>query len=129
ATIVLPEGRRVRLVELQILPRRSVSRLVSGSLWLDADTHAAVRGVFTLAAPAVLDIRAEADSRMLPIPDASVSLEYLTVEYALWEGRWWLPRLVAVEGRGEFGRFEVPLLLEQRFDDYEIYSRASPAPD
>src|SRR5690606_10799116 len=34
ATIVLPEGRRVRLVELQILPRRSVSRLVSGSLWL-----------------------------------------------------------------------------------------------
>src|SRR5690606_10810691 len=50
-TIRLADGRTIRLLELQILPRRSVPTLVNGSLWLDADTYAPARGVFTLAAP------------------------------------------------------------------------------
>ncbi len=127
-TTILVSGRRIDVVELQVLPRRSVATLVSGSFWLDAATNAAVRGVFTLAAPAVLDLSAEAEMRLLPLPDPSLTLEYLTIEYGLWEGRWWLPRVVALEGRGDFGRLSVPLLLEQRFEDYEVYAAGEPLP-
>src|SRR5437867_11238942 len=37
--ITLADGRRIRLLELQAIPRRADWRLASGALWLDADTY------------------------------------------------------------------------------------------
>jgi hypothetical protein len=45
-TIRLPGGRTIRLRELQVIPRRTGHHLVSGSLRLDAESFAPVRGAF-----------------------------------------------------------------------------------
>jgi hypothetical protein len=50
-TIRLPDSRVIRLLELRLIPRESSPHLVSGSLWLDADSRAVVRAVLRLARP------------------------------------------------------------------------------
>ncbi|MEZ4586368.1 MAG: hypothetical protein R2909_08220 [Gemmatimonadales bacterium] len=45
-TISLPTGKQIRLVELKVIPRRSEWRLITGTLWFDADTYGLVRLVF-----------------------------------------------------------------------------------
>src|SRR5579859_3007094 len=50
-TITLPTGRTVQVVELVVTPRRADFRLMSGSLWFDADSYALVRAVFRPARP------------------------------------------------------------------------------
>ena len=44
--IRLPDGRRVRLVELRIIPRRADFHLLQGSFWLEQETNAVVQAVF-----------------------------------------------------------------------------------
>jgi hypothetical protein len=119
-TIRLDAGRTIRLIELQVIPRRSVPSLVSGSFWLDADSHSAVRGVFRLAAPFRIAPRIEVGGLGIPVANWSGDLGYLTVEYGLWEGRWWLPRLVALEGSVRASSLSVPMLYEQVFEDYQV---------
>jgi hypothetical protein len=127
-TIRLADGRSIRLLELQVLPRRSEPTLLSGSLWLEAETYAAVRGVFSLAAPARMSLRPGGGFITLPLPEASFSLRYLTVEYALWQGEWWLPRLLAMEGSATVGGLEASLIFEQLYDDYEVFGSADSWP-
>src|SRR5688572_23566934 len=52
--IALPTGKRIRLMELKVAPRRYDWRLMSGSLWFDADTYGLVRAVFRPARPLAL---------------------------------------------------------------------------
>jgi hypothetical protein len=132
--IRLPDGSTVRLLELQVLPRRNDSRLVRGSYWLDAETHAPVRGVFRLARAFDLQVDRnlmDADSResLDEVPHAvrplifplRADLRFLTVEYGLWEGRWWLPRLAAVDAVAEVGTFGTfPVRFERAYSDYRV---------
>jgi hypothetical protein len=127
-TIRLPDGRTIRLLELQLLPRRSDPHLVSGSLWLEADSHAVVRAVLRLARPYdfVRDARpSDEDDDLEELPGMfrplRGDLRFLSVEYGLYEQRWWLPRLMVVEGEvqvGSLGRF--PLRAEASYEQYEV---------
>lgn len=45
----LPEGPTVRLIELEVLPRRPSPTIIRGSLWFDAHSHGLVRARFRLA--------------------------------------------------------------------------------
>jgi hypothetical protein len=123
-TIRLPGGRTVRLVELQVLPRRAQPTLLSGSFWLDADTNAPVRGVFSLAAP--YRVRPSAGFIPLPLPEGAFTIRYLSMEYGLWEGQWWLPRLITFEGSATVSGISVPLTIEEAFEDYRIYTESYP---
>src|SRR5690606_34823709 len=121
-TIRLGDGRTIELIELQVLPRFSTPNLVRGSLWLEADSFAAVRGVFSLASPLRFSLAAGRGSLALRVSGiggildlGSAELDYLTIEYGLWEDEWWLPRILALEGRVAVGRFEIPMIFEQRF--------------
>jgi hypothetical protein len=117
----LADGTRVRLIELRVLPRRTDHRLVRGSLWLEAETHAAVRGVFQLSGPMVVDAGDDFPRMLAVAQPIRADLRYLTVEYGLWEGRWWLPRLLALEATAQLGSaLTVPVLFEQRYADYEV---------
>ncbi|MQA89570.1 MAG: hypothetical protein GEU90_04980 [Gemmatimonas sp.] len=133
-SIILGDGRTIRLRELQVLPRRATYSLVSGSLWLEAESFAAVRGIFTLAAPLRFsDIVSDGEDVTIGpgrsiIDLASASLGYLTIEYGLWDSTWWLPRLVALEGRVNVGRFEVPLVYEQLYEDYRVFADPDSVP-
>jgi hypothetical protein len=125
-SIRLADGRTLRIVELHVLPRRAAPELLSGSFWLDAETHAPVRGVFSMASPARFS--PAIGFIPLPVPDAAITLRYLTVEYGLWENRWWLGRLVAYEGSFEFGPVSVPVSIEATYGDYRIYTADTPWP-
>jgi hypothetical protein len=119
--IRLPDGRSVRLRELRIQPRRSDPQLVSGSFWLEAETHAVVQAFFRLARP--YDSRRDGGGSMLG--SLRAELEFIALDYGLWELRWWLPRSVVASGSAQFGAFRVPLSFERRYDDYRIVGDTS----
>ncbi len=123
-TIRLADGREIRLIELQVLPRRARPQLLNGSFWLDASTNAPVRGVFSLAAPATLDL--DMGGGLLSFGVGSATIRYLTVEYGFWDDRWWLPRLISFEGIATLRSISVPVVLEQRYEDYTIHTATNP---
>jgi hypothetical protein len=129
--IDLPSGRPVRLVELQVTPRRSDWQLMSGSLWFDADTWGLVRAVFRPARP--YEFRRDADPDDLEdVPgfvNGTGEIRYITMEYGLYEGRWWMLRYVALDGVGSVGKWmNVPVRFERIYADYEVEGGTAPDP-
>lgn len=120
--IRLPDGREVRLLELQLTPRRSDSRLLHGTIWLEANTHAVVQMTFRLAR--AFDLERDADeAEGVPriFRPVRADFRYVTVEYGLWEMEWWLPRLVALEGYAQMGRLmRVPVRYERSYSEYRV---------
>lgn len=114
--IQLPGGRVVRLRELRIQPRRRSPRLISGSFWLDMDTHAVVQAYFRLSKGFE-----ESDGGGPPfLRPMRAEIDYVAIEYGLWELRWWLPRIVAATGVFQAGRLRMPLEYHRRYEDYSV---------
>jgi hypothetical protein len=115
--IQLPDGRVVRLVELRFEPRRSEFRLIAGSLWFDSDTYGVVRAVFRPARPFDYDLDArDEDGDDVPgiVKPLRAEIRYVTIEYGLYEYRWWLPRFVAVDAEATAGNLmRVPVRFER----------------
>ena len=133
-TLRLADGTTIRLLELQVLPRRSEPFLLSGSLWLEDRSYAVVRAVLRLARPFDYErdhTPDEDDEDDVPriLRPLRADLRYVTIEYGLWDQQWWLPRLVALEGEAEAGRLlSVPLRLERTYDAYEVVALPPDAP-
>jgi hypothetical protein len=128
-TIRLPDGSSVRLLELEVIPRRRDWNLLRGSFWLDADSHSIVRAVLRPAREFDLERDAdEEDTRDIPllvrplIMPIQADVEYITIEYGLWEMRWWMPRLIALEGFARAGPLlRMPFRYELAYSDYVVY--------
>lgn len=121
-TIRLADGSEVRLVELQVLPRRRTPELVRGTYLFDQRTHSIVQGTFRLAGDWEL-AEEEEDARVVTrwIGPVRARIDYVTVNYGLWELNWWMPQLVAMRGEAEIGGLaSVPLRFERRYGDYRI---------
>ena len=115
--IRLPTGGEVRLRELEVLPRRDEGHLVQGSFWLDEETHAVVQATFRLSDDLQLDPEGDAPALIEP----TASLEYVTLEYALWDSKWWLPRIFAARGALQLGRAAtLPVVYERTYTDFEV---------
>lgn len=122
-TIRLPDGRDITLIELIVIPRRDEFQLMTGSFWIDAGSHAVVRVVFRPARP--FDLARDGDEDddddvpgfLQPI---RAELLYITLEYGLWDLRWWLPRLMAAEGAFQMSFITMPMQYERRYSAYEI---------
>jgi hypothetical protein len=152
-TVRLPGGKAVRVYELRVEPRRAGKPLVSGSLWLDDGSYGVVRSLLRLNAPLTEQIRAEmADdgdsgkrsvtvsagtgegrrrrpSRWSVIPEVRLDVRYMNTEYALVEGRWWMPASTALEGTVSVGsRLAVPVRFERSYTEYHVEGDAPPAP-
>lgn len=141
--IRLPDGRAVSLRELRIIARRRDPQLINGSFWLDKETHAVVQAYFKLARafdadrpaeenPAMVTIQAEQDtgrtrSRSIELTDLPgfmrpirADIDFIAIDYGLWDLRWWLPRLVAARGFVQINRFRIPLAYERTYEDYTV---------
>jgi hypothetical protein len=128
----LPGGRVIHLRELIIEPRRPDWRLSLGSFWFEVETGQLVRAAYRLAVPidiwrAASQDREEGDStarrgdsevplwlRVL-LPNATATLEAVTLDYGLFGERYWLPRLQYAEGWARLGAIRVPFQIEQSF--------------
>jgi hypothetical protein len=121
-SIRLQDGRTVRLLSVEVSPRIRDAHHFEGTVWVDADSHAMVRAVVRLAEPYDFAEEEEEDEDIPGfLKPLRGELRYLTIEYGLWDLRWWLPRLIALEGEGSAGTFlRVPFHLERKYSEYEV---------
>ena len=131
--ITLQDGHVIRLLELRIIPRRDDFHLLTGSFWLEDEHAALVRAVFRPARPWDMERdlapEDEQDAKDIPgfLKPIRAEVRYITAEYALLEGKWWLPRLVAVDAVATAGTFlATPLRYERVYSDFDVVT-ASPA--
>jgi hypothetical protein len=124
----LPDGKRINIRELIVRPRAPRWNVALGSLWFDVSSARLVRAVYRLAEPmdiwAIADEEAEWENDPDDAPPKWVKgmisplkaqINAVTVEYGLHEGRFWMPRLQALEGGAQAGMFRVPFKMEQSF--------------
>ena len=122
--VVFADGRTIRLRELRVIPRRLEFRLISGSFWIDEESHAVVRALFRPARAFDFeqDIGDE-DGDDIPgfVKPIRAEVRFITIDYGLWAGRWWLPRLVAMDAVATAGSFlQMPMRYERLYADYEV---------
>jgi hemolysin secretion/activation protein ShlB/FhaC/HecB len=127
--ITLQSGKQIRLLELKVTPRRSDWKLMVGSLWFDADTYGLVRAVFRPARP--YDLRKDGDKEDLKDTpswvNARAEIKFITLEYGLYEDRWWMLRYAALEGSANMGSWlGIPLKFERVYSDYQVEGGTPP---
>ncbi len=123
--IGLPDGSEVILLELRIIPRSRSYDVVSGSLWLESERLAVVQALLRPARPVRLleDLSDEEDVEDIPefLRSVEGEIRLISVEYALWEQRWWLPRRVVLEGVVRAGRLlQVPMTAQRVYREFEV---------
>jgi hypothetical protein len=124
----LPDGREVRLVELRVTPRERDFRVVTGSFWIELEDHAVVQAVFRPARAfdleRDLESLGEESGEADEVPDilkpVQLDVRYMTMEYGLWEMRWWMPRLMAFHGVLRMGAVRAPITFEVAYSDYTV---------
>lgn len=129
ARIRLADGRTIRLIELRVTPRGRGPQQLQGSFWLDADSHAPVRASFRFARS--LDIARDFEDDDDDVPAVmrplEANLRFLTIDYALIDGRWWLPRLIALEAEASVAStMRLPVRFERAYEEYEVEAEGSP---
>ncbi|HEY8175845.1 MAG TPA: hypothetical protein VIF32_09145, partial [Gemmatimonadaceae bacterium] len=124
-TFRMPSGTTVRLRELRVRPRRPDWKTVVGSFWFDVRSGQLVRAAYRLSTP--IDvwtvIREEDPKANKNIPWAvkglaspmKAQLSAASIEYGLYEGRFWLPRLQTFEGYGQVSFVRVPFAMQHSF--------------
>jgi len=124
SVVVFPNGRTIRLRELRVIPRRLDFRLMSGSFWIDEDSHGVVRALIRPARAFDLEQDlSEGNDKDIPgfVKPIRVEVRFLTIDYGLWSGRWWLPRLIAMDAVATAGSFlQMPMRYERVYDEYEV---------
>lgn len=139
ASFQLPGGRRILVRELRVTPRHAAWNVAVGSLWFDASTGQLVRGVFRMAEPMNILAVAKQEDGEDPKKDIPIwlrpmltpmiaSVDVITVDYGLFDGRYWLPRSQTAEGKARVGAMRVPFQLGQRFEYNHVNSTMSLPP-
>ena len=123
SVLVFPDGRTIVLRELRVMPRRLDFRLMSGSLWIDEKSHGVVRALFRPARP--FDFEEDVGDEDHDIPGFAKPIRgevrYITIDYGLWDRRWWLPRLIAFDAVATAGSWlQMPLRYERVYSDYDV---------
>jgi hypothetical protein len=128
-SVVTPDGRQIRLVGVEVEPRRTGYSLTAGRLWLDAASFDVVRFTFRFVGSNIWvtpDAPTRSDSsdakRANKLISRVLSLD-VDLEYALQDRRYWMPFRQSVAGRVElpwFGTLVIPFEAVTTFDEYRI---------
>ncbi|TMG81351.1 MAG: hypothetical protein E6H78_16990, partial [Betaproteobacteria bacterium] len=124
-TFRLPDARTIVLRELRVRPRQAKWNYVVGSMWFDARSGQLVRAAYRFSVPMdVWTVVAEEDPTAqdeIPIwvkpliSPIHAQISAVAVEYGLYQGRFWLPRLRSAEGDAQVSFMHVPFKFEQSF--------------
>jgi hypothetical protein len=136
-TFRLPDGKSIRLRELKVRPREPKWNLAVGSLWFDLSGGQLVRAAYRMSVPMDIEAVAKADDstefkdvplllRPLLFP-MTAQISAIGVEYGLYQGRFWLPRVQIAEGGARVGVIRVPFKLEQKYT-YDHVNAGAPLP-
>lgn len=134
----LPGGKTIQLRELVVRPREPKWNVALGSLWFDIGSSRLVRAVFRLAEPmdiwGIADEQADSADDKPPkwvkamISPLTAKVTAVTVEYGLYEGRFWMPRVQGLEGEAQAGFMHVPFKMEQSFKYASVNGSLPPIP-
>jgi hypothetical protein len=123
--MTLPDGHRLVLRELRIAAREPKWNVSVGSFWFDQESAHLVRAVYRLSAPMDIwqvatqdDPHAMDDVPMLVKPMITpmrAEVSAVTVEYGLFNQRFWLPRSETMEASAQVSFMRTPVTMEQRF--------------
>jgi hypothetical protein len=136
-TFRLPDGKTIRLHELKVRPREPRWNLAVGSLWFDVSGGQLVRAAYRMSVPMDIEAVAKADDstefkdvpmviRPLLFP-MTAQISAIGVEYGLFQGRFWLPRVPVAEGSVRVGVMRSPFKLEQKYT-YDNVNAGAPLP-
>jgi Haemolysin secretion/activation protein ShlB/FhaC/HecB len=136
-TVALPGGRQIQLRELRVTPREARWNTVSASLWFELEGAHLVRAALRFSDRMDIWAVAQADdsTAMDDVPMVAkalitpmeADLTAMTIEYGLYEGRFWLPRTQAAEFRARVSFMRLPMTVEQRFR-YDAVNGTDPIP-
>jgi hypothetical protein len=134
----LPNGTVVQLRELRFRARQPKWNLVVGSMWLDTRTGQVVRAAYRLSVPLdAWEVAKEDDPHstddvpkwvMPMISPIKIEISSIGVEYGLYEGRFWLPRLRVAEASAQVSFMHVPVKFEESFKYASVNARDSLPP-
>ncbi|MEP6491959.1 MAG: ShlB/FhaC/HecB family hemolysin secretion/activation protein [bacterium] len=134
----LPNGNVVQIREVKFRPREPKWNLVVGSLWFDTKSGQMVRAAYRLSIP--MDIWAvakEEDPKSMDdvpiwvkpmITPMKAEVTAIAVEYGLYEGRFWLPRLRLAEGNAQVSFMHVPFKMEESYKYASVNAKDSLPP-
>lgn len=124
-TIRIGDGRTIHLRELEVTPREPKWNLMVGSMWFDGESGQLVRAAYRFAVPMEIDkfvleedpgafddVPAWVKPMMFPMRG---TITAVTIEYALYGGRFWLPKSRSAEAIGEASFMRVPATFQQSF--------------
>ncbi len=127
--VALPDGTPLRLIEIAVTPRRTGPALIVGRLWVDSASADVVRMTFRYVGTAlwarVGDARPRDSSearRINAIANRVIGVN-ADLEYALQNGRYWMPYKQVVFGTARIpiiSDLVIPFRATTVFDDYEI---------
>ncbi len=127
-TVATPRGDRIQIFVVDVVPRRAGPALIAGRLWIEAGSAEVVRLTFRYVGTQLFvrpsrGHRSAASARRLnKIANRIVSID-ADLEYALQDGRFWMPYRQAIVGRVQlpmFGDLVVPFQAVTTFSDYEL---------
>ncbi len=126
--VLMPDGRRLRLTAIEVRPREIGPALVAGRIWLDVATAEVVRFTFRYvgtelwARPGEEGRDSGSARRINRLVNRVLSLD-ADLEYAIQEGRFWMPYRQTVSGRVEIpivSDLVIPFQAVTTFRDYDI---------
>jgi hypothetical protein len=129
-TVTTPKGDRIRIYQVDVVPRRTGPALIAGRLWIEAGTAEVVRLTFRYVGTQlfVRSSRAQRSAsarRMNKLATRLVTVD-ADLEYALQDGKFWMPYRQAIAGRVQvpmLGDLVVPFRAVTTFSDYELNTR------
>ncbi len=132
-SVTLPDGRRMDVVELEVVPAEADVHRMVGSLWVEPGSGALVRAVYRLsetfdAFRDVPDLQEEEDEDLRHLPGflkpMTMDVSLIVVEYAWWEGDIWLPRTLRMEGTARAGIVHAPATVEMSYAVESVVTEA-----
>lgn len=143
-TLTLPDGRELRAVQLDVLPRVADVHRLTGSLWIEPESGALVRAVYRLSdrfdairdIPDLQEEEEKGEFRYVPglFKPWTFDMTMVSVDYSLWNFETWLPRAMRIEGEVAAGILKFPVKFDLSYriesvvteDDLENLATAVP---
>ncbi|HEV8214417.1 MAG TPA: hypothetical protein VGP95_01240 [Gemmatimonadaceae bacterium] len=134
----LPDGKTVQLRELKIRPRQPKWNLSVGSLWFDTKSGQLVRAAYRMSVPMdIWAVATEEDPKSMDdvpvwvkpmITPMKAEVSAIAIEYGLYEGRFWLPRVRLAEGEAQVSFMHVPFKMQESFNYASVNAKDSLPP-
>ncbi len=132
-TMSFPDGKRVRVVQLHVLPRTNQPRLISGSIWIEPVSGSIVKAAFRSASKFNLEKDTdvfEDDDDLENVPGVfkpfELDVTMISIEYSYWRLKHWLPRSMRFEGTARAGIVTAPAAMEMAYDIEDVVDETDP---